>query len=126
MHEHCAACHGSDGRGMDPLRGPFGNRRPTSRLSRSAMAAFPEEYVTNVLRSCSVLPAAAFPLRLKWRGRCALLSMCFYLESSASLITKNSSSEPSRPAPFAFSTVVVVAAGGRNPGSATGRATERQ
>ena len=38
--------------------------------------------------------------------------MCFYLESSASLITKNSSSEPSRPAPFAFSTVVVVATGG--------------
>jgi hypothetical protein len=107
--------------GMDPLRGPFGNRRPTSRLSRSAMA---ERSRRNMSRTCSAR-ARYSPQR---RSRCidkdplrvaghrpweeAKAYMCFYLESSASLITKNSSSEPSRPAPFAFSTVVVVAAGG--------------
>jgi hypothetical protein len=36
--------------GMDPLRGPFGNRRPTSRLSRSAMA---ERSRRNMSQTCS-------------------------------------------------------------------------
>jgi hypothetical protein len=93
---------------MDPLRGPFGNRRPTSRLSRSVPGGICHERAPLVLG----ITRSGVPVALKWRGCCALLSMCFYLKSSAYLITKNSSSEPSRPAPFAFSTVVVVAAGG--------------
>ena len=49
--EHCAACHGSDGRGNGPVARSL--RKPPSDLTTLAKrhgGAFPEEYVTNVLR----------------------------------------------------------------------------
>jgi mono/diheme cytochrome c family protein len=49
--EHCAACHGSDGRGNGPVARSL--RKPPSDLTTLAKrhgGAFPEDYVTNVLR----------------------------------------------------------------------------
>jgi mono/diheme cytochrome c family protein len=49
--EHCAACHGSDGRGNGPAARSL--RKPPSDLTTLAKrhgGAFPEDYVTNVLR----------------------------------------------------------------------------
>ncbi len=49
--EHCAACHGSEARGTGPVARSL--RKPPSDLTTLATrhgGAFPEEYVTNVLR----------------------------------------------------------------------------
>lgn len=49
--EHCAACHGADGRGNGPVAHSL--RKPPADLTTLAKrhgGAFPEEYVTNVLR----------------------------------------------------------------------------
>jgi len=49
--EHCAACHGSNGRGNGPVSRSL--RKPPSDLTTLAKrhgGAFPEQYVTNVLR----------------------------------------------------------------------------
>lgn len=49
--QYCAACHGSDGRGNGPVERSL--RKPPSDLTTLAKrhgGAFPDEYVTNVLR----------------------------------------------------------------------------
>jgi mono/diheme cytochrome c family protein len=49
--QHCAACHGSDGRGTGPVA-PSLNRQPPNitTLAKSHGGKFPEDYVTTVLR----------------------------------------------------------------------------
>jgi mono/diheme cytochrome c family protein len=49
--EHCAACHGSDGRGRGPVAISLRTPPPDlTTLTKRHKGTFPEEYVTNVLR----------------------------------------------------------------------------
>ena len=49
--EYCAACHGSDGRGNGPVARSLRKPPPAlTALAKRRGGAYPEEYVTNVLR----------------------------------------------------------------------------
>jgi mono/diheme cytochrome c family protein len=49
--EHCASCHGSDGKGGGPVASSLSTRPPDlTTLAKRHVGAFPEQYVTTVLR----------------------------------------------------------------------------